>query len=405
MFIAQRATGLDRLENFLPRAGRRYARDRNHDHGAGQHENVSTLSPWLRYRLLTEQEVVARVLDTHSARDAEKFIQEVCWRTYWKGWLEMRPGVWQDFLRRRDQARDQAGNHAGLTKALNQAEAGQTGIEGFDDWARELVETGYLHNHARMWFASIWIFTLKLPWVLGADFFLRHLLDADPASNTLSWRWVAGLQTVGKTYLATPDNIHKFTNGRFRPRGLASEAQALDVGDGSPPARGLPPAVAAGRARLENAMLLVHGEDLNPESLFASASPPAAVVLADPPTSWPWGDKARAFLDAALDDTEQRLADHFGLAPKRLGLEEHDALIEQMNQAGVSRLVTPYAPVGPTADALEALAEALRSANLSLVRVRRDWDEAAWPHATKGFFPFKKQIPDLLRLTIGHSGR
>ena len=60
------------------------------------------------------------------------------------------------------------------------------GIEGFDHWAKELAETGYLHNHARMSFASIWLFTLKLPWSLGADFFLRHLLDGDPASNTLS---------------------------------------------------------------------------------------------------------------------------------------------------------------------------------------------------------------------------
>jgi deoxyribodipyrimidine photo-lyase len=77
----------------------------------------------------------------------------------------------------------------------------------FDDWAQELVATGYLHNHARMWFASIWIFTLRLPWELGADFFLRHLIDGDPASNTLSWRWVGGLHTPGKTYLATADNI------------------------------------------------------------------------------------------------------------------------------------------------------------------------------------------------------
>ena len=401
---AQRQTGLDRLNDFLPRAGRRYARDRNHDHGAGQHDNVSTLSPWLRYRLLTEQEVLTRVLDEHSARDAEKFIQEVCWRTYWKGWLEMRPQVWHDFLRRRDQVHDQALENAGLSRALQQAEAGQTGIEGFDDWARELVDTGYLHNHARMWFASIWIFTLKLPWVLGADFFLRHLLDADPASNTLSWRWVAGLQTVGKTYLATPDNIHKFTNGRFRPRGLASEAQALDVGDGSPPARGLPPAVAAGRARLGDAVLLIHGEDLHPESLFASTPPPQGLLLAEPLANWPWGDKARAFLDTALDDTARRLQEHFGETPARLALDQPEAVITRMKEAGVSRLVTPYAPVGPTADALDKLAEALRASNLSLVRVRRDWDEAAWPQATKGFFPFKKQIPDLLRLTIGHHG-
>ena len=63
-----------------------------------------------------------------------------------------------------------------------------------------------------MWFASIWIFTLNLPWQLGADFFMQHLLDGDPASNTLSWRWVAGIQTKGKNYLARKSNIEKYSN-------------------------------------------------------------------------------------------------------------------------------------------------------------------------------------------------
>ena len=63
-----------------------------------------------------------------------------------------------------------------------------------------------------MWFASIWIFTLNLPWELGANFFYKNLLDADPASNTLSWRWVAGLHTEGKFYLARQENIEKFSN-------------------------------------------------------------------------------------------------------------------------------------------------------------------------------------------------
>ncbi len=95
--------------------------------------------------------------------------------------------------------------------------SGSTGIDCFDHWAQELADTGYLHNHARMWFASIWIFTLELPWQLGADFFLTRLLDADPAANTLSWRWVAGLHTPGKHYLARASNIEKFTLGRFNP--------------------------------------------------------------------------------------------------------------------------------------------------------------------------------------------
>ena len=91
----------------------------------------------------------------------------------------------------------------------------RSGIPAMDAWTSELIETGYLHNHARMWYASIWIHTLKLPWTLGAEFFLRNLLDGDVASNTLSWRWVAGLHTVGKFYLAQKSNICKFTAGRL----------------------------------------------------------------------------------------------------------------------------------------------------------------------------------------------
>ena len=83
----------------------------------------------------------------------------------------------------------------------------------------ELRTEGWLHNHTRMWFASIWIFTLRLPWPLGAALFEHHLKDADAASNTLSWRWVAGIQTPGKHYLARAENIARYTNGRFDPRG------------------------------------------------------------------------------------------------------------------------------------------------------------------------------------------
>jgi deoxyribodipyrimidine photo-lyase len=85
---------------------------------------------------------------------------------------------------------------------VERAVNGQTGLTCFESWVTELVETGYLHNHARMWFASIWILTLGLPWRLGAVFLYRHLLDGDAASNTLGWRWVAGLQTRGKPYPA-----------------------------------------------------------------------------------------------------------------------------------------------------------------------------------------------------------
>ena len=92
---------------------------------------------------------------------------------------------------------------------------------------KELKENNYLHNHARMWFASIWIFTLKLPWQLGAEFFLQHLFDGDAASNTLGWRWVAGVQTKGKNYIAKEWNIKLFSDNRFQNVKLNEDAQPI----------------------------------------------------------------------------------------------------------------------------------------------------------------------------------
>ena len=136
-----------------------------------------------------------------------------------EGWLEMRPSVWEDYTAKTEALLKQFEKLPDYQNAIS----GNTGINCFDHWAQELIETGYLHNHARMWFSSIWIFTLKLPWQLGAHFFLSHLLDGDPASNTLSWRWTAGLQTVGKHYIARAENIEKFTQGKFNPIGQLNE--------------------------------------------------------------------------------------------------------------------------------------------------------------------------------------
>ena len=216
--LPTRAAGLARLAAFTPLMGRAYAEGRNFDPGPGKPAHVSVLSPYIRHRLITEQEVVTAAIAAHSAEMADKFIQEVFWRSYWKGWLAQRPTVWAEYrMRVADALQNPPEGYAA-------AIAGRTGIACFDAWVTELIETGNLHNHARMWFASIWIFTLRLPWVLGADFFLRHLLDGDAASNTLSWRWVAGLHTKGKHYVARAENIARHTGGRFAPHGALNEA-------------------------------------------------------------------------------------------------------------------------------------------------------------------------------------
>ena len=384
-FPPTRAEGLRRLQAFVPSAGAVYAQGRNTDHGPDDRRNVSVLSPHLRHRLVTEREVVADVLARHGMAAAEKFIQEVLWRTYWKGWLEMRPAVWQRYEAERDAAR------AHIKGAmLARAETGATGIDGFDDWAQELVATGYLHNHARMWFASIWIFTLRLPWTLGADFFMRHLVDADPASNTLSWRWVAGLQTPGKTYLATADNIARYTGGRFAPQGLAMVATPLTEAPFPAPV----PIGAPARADLGlPTLLLVTPDDLNPESHFATGAALKAALVAGHAGG---GALSQAFVGGAADDAVRRVTVHFDCPAQRVDGVESATVLAAVRDAGAVQVVVPWAPVGPGADAIAALASDLAAQGVPLVRSLRGWDARFWPCARKGFFPFKAQIPEIL---------
>jgi len=374
---ATRAAALTALNAFLPYAGRAYAAERNYDLGPEDRHNISCLSPYIRQRLLTEEEVIRAVLARHSFVDAQKFVQEVFWRTYWKGWLEMRPSIWRDWQADLTQLDADAAN-------IRMATEGRTGIDCFDSWARELVDTGYLHNHARMWFASIWIFTLGLPWQLGAAFFLRHLLDGDPASNTLSWRWVAGLQTLGNTYLATPENIETFTKGRFHPSPMAHDPGPKPVP--APPPSALPDADASPAGPT---LLLLTQEDLHAETLPLGKAE-IAVIAALEPQNETVSTIVAGFRAAALEDGLHRAAAHFD-APILTG--DTLAIAQKL---GVSQIVTAYAPIGPIADQLTALAEAGSAQGVTLHRVRREWDTAAWPHATKGFFPFREKIPTLL---------
>ncbi|MEM7751110.1 MAG: FAD-binding domain-containing protein, partial [Pseudomonadota bacterium] len=309
-----RQSGLLRLSRFVQNAGRNYARDRNSDFGIEERSNVSLLSGHIRHRLLLETEVLDAVLARFSPSTADKFIQEVFWRGYFKGWLEQHPSVWSSYREEVIRLVDNIEANDELAQRYRLATQAQTGIICFDTWARELIETGYLHNHSRMWFASIWIFTLQLPWQLGADFFYRHLVDGDPASNTLSWRWVGGLHTKGKTYLARPSNIEKFTGNRFAPYGQLAEA--------APPLSEptLHPRQAIRQAGTEpptnKVALLITEEDGRPEDLFSDLKPIAGIsLLANLDRSpLPIGDQAAAFVHAAVSDAAKRTSEHFAIS-------------------------------------------------------------------------------------------
>ncbi|UHD18393.1 FAD-binding domain-containing protein [Thiocapsa bogorovii] len=383
-----RSVGLARLASFVPHAAN-YARERNR--AVPPHDRVSRLSPYLRHRLILEREAVAAVLDAHPRESVDTFVSEVLWRTYWKGWLELRPHVWDRYL---DQLRRDRDGLAGASSIrYAEAIAGRSGMACFDAWARELIETGYLHNHARMWFASIWIFTLRLPWTLGAAFFLRHLLDGDPASNTLSWRWVAGLHTRGKHYLARAENIARYTDGRFDPKGELDE-QAPPLTE---PPLDLKPRLLPASVELETDLpsgLLLTPEDLAPEVSQLSMRRFQGVAGGWDETLGKDLDFAPPVVDfsrGAIGDALSRAEAHFAVLSHALDETDWLAATEAWaRDLAVRRVVTLETPVGRWRERLEQLDARLANHGIALVRSRRTWDSSLWPGATRGFFPFRE---------------
>lgn len=394
-FPPAREDALLRLKEFIPRAGSAYAKSRNFDFGPADRSNVSVLSPYLRHRLISEDEVIRAVLSKHRISAADKFIQEVCWRTYWKGWLEQRPLVWTEYLSELSREQDKLKKYKDASDRYLTAVSGETGIAAFDACAKELVDTGYVHNHARMWFASIWIFTLDLPWTLGADFFYRHLLDGDPASNTLSWRWVAGLHTRGKHYVARAENIRHYTESRFNPEGQLNEGPDPLDGPEAPPAARLraPMSVPPG----EPVVLLVNEDDLTPERWPVAAEQVKGVVLLPVDESYPdLAGTVRVFRSSAIADAAGRAERFFGCPVRRLASPQPNEAVALCRAQGVEKLVTAQVPIGPSRQTYDGFVASLAGSGIAALEVRRDWDSAFWPYARAGFFKVKERIPETL---------
>lgn len=404
-----RDAGLAILSKFLPKAGRLYQAHRNEDCGQDSHHNVSRLSPYLRRRLVTEQEVLSAVLARHSPAAAFKFVQEVFWRAYWKGWLEHRPLLWSAYQQDLCEVFEAVTEKKADRENYRRAVEGRTEIQPFNGWVSELQETGYLHNHARMWFASIWIFTLGLPWQLGADFFMRHLLDGDPAANTLGWRWVAGLQTQGKVYLASAANIRKNGAARLGASSdhdsglarLATSAQPVSESLSSTALQKQTVAWPQSFARHEDpAMeraLLMTDDDLALDLPFQ----PAGVVAL--PLSLRSGvaetsPLVRTFGRGAVADAVRRAEASYATSVRVPSLQanELDDVVRWVETHGFKELVHAYVPSGDNQQTLALLQTRLAARGLRLTAFVRDYDRLVWPHAQKGFFQLGKRIPDLL---------
>ncbi len=391
-----RQAALARLAAFAPHAGHHYARTRNFDFGPQSRANISALSPWLRHRTILEEEVLTAVLQHHTPEAADAFIREVFWRGYFKGWLQHNPEVWRRYKEALARQFEDLESQPSLRRRYGAAVSAKTGIECFDAWADELVQTGYLHNHARMWFASIWIYTLQLPWELGADFFLRHLLDGDAASNTCSWRWVGGLHTRGKTYLARASNIDQCTSARFpSPRGLAVDAPPLEEAP-LPPAR--PPAFPATLPAGEKFALLITEEDLFAEALPLPAAPEAVFVLKTPANRSVGKNSVLVndFVSGLLADAAERAGRHSDAEIVPLADGWPLALQDAAASRGIHRVATAHLPEGPARDEIKMRWPGV----LSLHEIARPYDRTVWPHARAGFFGLKKEIPRLMKALL-----
>lgn len=356
-----RRAALDRLEAFVPRADTPSLSRRGMD-GATLPE-ASGLSPWLRYRLVTEAEVLAALRKAHGG-GADVLQHAVLRRAYLKGSFEMRPGLWLAYQQGLRAALNRVATEAGIRNLWQAACEGQTGLADFDEWARALARHGQLPQSSRLALATVWVDDLRLPWELGADFFLRHLLDGDVAITLLSWH--DALRKSG----AAP---------KIPPPGPCPQGGAWD--------------------RAAPSALLLHEDDLNPDFLLdGGLKPDQTAFLMAPEGRSPLrvAPTVERFIRGAVADCATRHASALGAihGPVR-GEGAVDALVSWARGTRAVQVVTPFAPVGPVADILEALDTRLQAENIRLVRAMRDHDARLWPLATGDFARFLRALPAL----------
>ena len=373
-FEASKAAALNRLNNFVEQNLSEYSKLRNFDFGPENRTNISGLSPYITHGVINEKEVIEKSLSKFSFSKNEKFIQEVLWRTYWKGWLELRPNVWTDYVAELNKIREEYKDNQNYKNAID----GKTNIECFNYWVTELKENNYLHNHTRMWFASIWIFTLELPWQLGAEFFMQHLYDGDSASNTLGWRWVAGIQTQGKHYLASEWNIKKFTNNRFNniklnetaPPKVSEKTYTIVKQDFS-------------NKNTDDENLFVFENSLSFETTdFQNHKFKKIYIISNKNEnrSIKLSEKVIKFKSLLISDQKQRLENN-SINCEVVDISE----VKNINE----KVIALYPTVGENLDYLN-------SNNLKIDFLYRKLDQYSWQYCNKGFFNFKNYIPKII---------
>jgi deoxyribodipyrimidine photo-lyase len=195
-----------------------YAKTRNHLRGC-----VSRLSPYITRGVISLPRVRSIVLQKYPGKASEKFIQELAWREYFqKVYLSKGKDIFSDLRYERNQWQ-----HHEVVQAIA---TGNTGIEAVDAEIKQLIQTGYMHNHARMWTAMLACNVAKADWKAMSKWMYYYLIDGDLASNALSWQWVAGTSS-SKRYVADQSLINGCSDTNQLDTYLNIERTKVGVGE------------------------------------------------------------------------------------------------------------------------------------------------------------------------------
>ena len=389
MFLSTLKEAQDLLSDYLPKTGTYYTNKRNYSYDfENKIHSTSLLSPYIRYRLLSEEDIIKKVLTIHPFAKVEKFIQEIFWRTYWKGWLEHRVEVYEDYLSEKNFLLQEYNFKPVYEKVIN----AETEIDFFNNWVIDLKKNGYLHNHVRMWFASLWIFTFKLPWQLGANFFMENLLDGDPASNTLSWRWVAGIQTKGKHYLARKNNIVKFSNINVDEKIFINENAVSKVEE---------------KIYAINELNLLNQNYVNAEAILIPSDELnfiqnnnyhfKYIFSGFPIDEYNDHNFSINVIRHLKKITTSNFTDNEFY--KDISYEihfdnYHQNFKEWIKKYNIQNVYIPYVTKGNWTTIIKKIIN--DNPSINFIYLNRKYDREAWKYSKKGFFNFKKHIPELI---------
>ena len=184
-----------RMHNVNPM---QYAKTRNFINGA-----VTYLSPYISRGVISGKQVMETVLQKgYKSYQIEKFLQELAWREYFQRvWQSIGDDIWNDIKQPQSDVL-----HQQMVTAVDKA---ATGIEAIDQSIQHLYSSGYMHNHVRMYTASLVCNMAKAHWLQPSQWMYYHLLDGDIASNNCSWQWVAGAFS-SKKYFFDQENVNKY---------------------------------------------------------------------------------------------------------------------------------------------------------------------------------------------------